>query len=247
MVGTYLYWDSTDAAIRQARRLIRFRPDAAAGWSVLVEPLLREERLKEAEAALVRVSALTPNGTSPGPALNRDRIRWGRLDEADRELQFDLHSSTQSIRFGGRWLLLLSLRNQARLREALALAKEGRVPGSNQVVAGVGEDGIHMAFLPYEMGEPRVSAERFRRLAERDQALPRPIQGGTVRGCSRWRAGTPPRRRQYPAAADSVEVISWGAFSVDLLHHFLRRLLLQRMDGTRKRCRSFGARPLTVD
>ncbi len=235
MAGSYLYWDSTDAAIRQARRLIRLRPDAGAGWSVLVEPLLREERLQEAEAALARVNALMPGGTAAGPALNRDRIRWGRFEEADRELQYDLHNSIQSVRSGGRWLLLLSLRNQGRLKEALALAKEGRVPGSNQVVPGIGADGVHLAIVPYEMGESTLAAERFRRMAEANQTLPRPVGFKartvtwlyTLAGAAYAAAGDTAVTRRL---ADSVEVIGRGSiFGRDpLLHHFLRGLLLQR-------------------
>ena len=49
-------------------------------------------------------------------------IRWGNLEELDAQLIVDLDHPSADVRGESRWLLLISLRNQGRLKEALLSA-----------------------------------------------------------------------------------------------------------------------------
>jgi predicted Zn-dependent protease len=138
---TYLWWDSLPTAERSMRRLIAFRPEEASGWINLVEPLLRQGRRGEAERAFERGAVLGTGNLTVRGLLNRDLIRWGRFEEVDRELLSDLFSAAYEERAEGRWLMLISLRNQGRLREALALTESGRIPGSDRSVQNLGTEG----------------------------------------------------------------------------------------------------------
>src|SRR6185503_5372846 len=111
------WWDSLDASVRTARRNLTLRPQEAGGWLDLAEPLFRLGKRAEAIAALDRRESMT----SPN-ALSRELIRSGEFEELDRQLIADLDNPSPDVRGSSRWLLLISLRNQGRLREAKALA-----------------------------------------------------------------------------------------------------------------------------
>ena len=129
MIHTYLWWDSAGAAERVGRRVIALRPEERKNWNSLTESLLRQGRRAEAEAALERSGMLTLAFSYITGVLHRDLLRWSRLEELDRELRSDLRSPSLETREDARWLLLISLRDQGRLREGRALVRERRVPG----------------------------------------------------------------------------------------------------------------------
>lgn len=222
MTHTYMFWDSAGAAVRTARRLIALRPDEHIGWGDLAEPLLRLGRRTEAEDALGRRDSLSSVKFSSRPTFQRDLIRQGRFPELDAELSADLTSRSGETRSEAIWLMLISLRNQGRLREAMALAKRGK-------------EGIHLAVVPMEGGHPLDAARRFR--AQAAATLGQDLPAGYQARVGAWQltlAGTALALAGDTAAvrrlADSVERVgSESSFGRDpRLHHFLRGLVLQR-------------------
>jgi len=234
MSSTYLWWDSAAAAERGARRLIALRPEHPSGWSTLVEPLLRQGRRAEAERALERMMSLSTTRFNPAPILQRDLIRNSRFEEVDRELLSDLRNPSAAVRAEARWLMLISLRNQGRLREAAALAGEGRIPGSQSRLNDVLPDAAQMASVSLERGNFGDAARRFRSQADGALASSAPLgykaRVGTwvltLAGTAYAGAGDTATVRRL---ADSIARLGQeSSFGRDpRLHHYLRALVLQ--------------------
>ncbi len=236
MIQTYHWWDSAGTAEVLGRRLVALRPDDPAQWGSLTESLLRQGRRAEAEAALARSGVMSLSPRTGTFLLNRDLIRWGRLEELDRRLLTEVLDPGRETRGDARWLLTLSLRDQGRLREALALGLEGRIPGTSRQVPEPGPERILTAMMIADRGRPDsaarlLHAEARRTLASRDM---RPGQRNrnatwylTLAGTAYAAAGDTATVRRL---ADSTETLGQAStFGRDLvLHQFLRGLLLQR-------------------
>ena len=235
--GAYLWWDSTAAAERAARRQVRLRPTSHSGWSDLVEPLLRQGRRAEAESAAaetVRFGTGTGTGTWTG-ALNRDLLRAGRFEEADSALIAELRSQNGHVRGDAHWLMIVKLRYQGRMQEAIALAERAIVPGMRWKVEGTwGVERRNPAIIQLEIGNPREAARRFEefvRVRQPETMTPalfaRHVAWDLVLAGTAWMAAgdTAAVRR----IADTLELVGRQSnFGRDLrLHFFLWGLLLQ--------------------
>jgi tetratricopeptide (TPR) repeat protein len=220
----YLWWDSAAAAERTARRLIALRPDVES-WGALVLPLLRQGRRAEAAAVLSSV---------PRPTFQRDMIRLGQFEEVDRELLADLQSGLVNVRAEGRWLLLISLRNQGRLQEAMALARDQVIPGSSQRV-DLPVEGTNIAILPMESGRPLEAAKVYRSILAshltHGWSTGFKARYGTwmlaLAGTALAAAGDTAGVRRIADSAEQMGSLSNWARD-PRLHHFLRGLLWQR-------------------
>jgi tetratricopeptide (TPR) repeat protein len=147
----------------------------------------------------------------------------------------ELLSPSEEVRTEARWLLLISLRNQGRLREAMALAAEARIPGSGVRIPGATLELTHLRLILLEMGRSAEAASLFLEPSGAETSAETPP--GLAARIETWRlthaglalaaAGDTGRVRSL---ADSVEVLGrLSIFGRDLrLHHFLRGLLLQR-------------------
>lgn len=226
MAEAYVWWDSAGAAERVSRRAIRVRPDDPGQWGNLVEPLLRQRRRTEAEQAIEKSG---PGGavSAWNPVLHRDLLRWGRFEELDRQLATDLQAPSHNTRADAHWLLMLSLRDQGRLREILDMTRQSRVPGSVDLLIG--------ASLLMESGHPDSAARLFHGEARRLLSSTNMLRGLQAR-TSVWQLTL--AATAYLAAgdtvavrrlADSVEAIGQrSSYGRDpRLHHFLRGILLQ--------------------
>lgn len=236
MNNSYLWWDSASAAERVSRQLIALRSDEPIHWSGLVEPLLRQGRRDEAEAALARSGAMSLGPTLGIGILHRDLIRWGQFDQVDAPLVADVQSPRQETRNDAHWLLMISLRDQGRLREALALGREGKIPGMAAVVRGAVPEPILTATLLEGLGQPDIAAQLLHIEARRVMALKELPPGQlyrnaawylTLAGSAYAAAGDTLSLRRL---ADSVEMLGRASsFGRDLvIHHYLRGLLHQR-------------------
>ena len=234
MGHAYAWWDSTAAAERTIRRLIALRPEEPMAWGSLAEPLLRQGRRAEAEAALQKRDELSTARYTPGQ-IQRDKIRWGDFEELDRELLADFSSASIAIRGEARWLMLISLRNQGRLREAQALARDGFIPGSTKRIGVPDPEGLHLAILAIETGRPLDAVGHFR--GQAGVEMIRDWSPAPKARMMTWQltlAGTALAQSGDTAAvrhlADSAESIGKGSnFGRDpRLHYFLRGLILQR-------------------
>jgi len=228
MSGAYLWWDSAAAAERAARRLIALRPDEPTAWGILREPLLRQGRRAEAEAAAQRQEAMTGNIGWPQFYLNRDLIRAARFEDLEREMNAAVRSPSLTVRNEARWLWLIGLRDQGRMAEAMALAREHVIPRSSTRMASWVPEPIHLAILPFETGQPLVAARLFREGAARERASDQlPATRARIVTWNLTLAGT-----ALAAAGDTAEMTGReSSFGRDArLHHFLRGLLFQAED-----------------
>ena len=233
--AAYAWWDSAGAAERTARRFIALRPHEEIAWSALIEPLLRLGRRDEALAAIQKRDSLATIPYSFRGLLQRDLIRWGRFEELDPQLLDDLNSSSASVRGEARWLMLFSLRNQGRLREAMALARDHIIPGSSSRVVGLPPEGLMQVTISLEARRPLEAAQGFQEVAA--ISLSQSLTPGFKARFVTWMltlAGTALASAGDTAAvrrlADSAEQIgkgsNWGRDP--RLHHYLRGLLFQR-------------------
>ena len=232
-VGTYLWWDSAAAGERVARKLIALRPQESGPWNNLVEPLLRLGRRAESESAWAKQANVA--GDWSGHSMHRDLIRWGHYDQVDRELIAEIAHRTVHIRADAWWLLMLSLRDQGRLREADTLIHRWRVPNTNVLVLEPGPAPRDLALLALEMGHPEVSIRAHRETASQIanwNASPafrarNLIWNLTLAGTAHAAAGDTAVVRRL---ADSLEVLGPSSYfggRDERLHYVLRGLLLQ--------------------
>ena len=231
MYAVYLAWDSFPAAERALRGWARFRPAAPDPLWSLAEIRWRQERWAGADSAMQRADSLSTRRASYEGSLGV-AIRRGNYDEFDNGGVL-LRDPDRALRSNARWLWLIALRNQGRLREALALDRDGRVPGGGVVSrASFEPESVTLSILAFESGDYAGAIRGFR--AEAEGAATIPAAGHRARGVA-WNlthAGA-----AYAAAgdtatvrrlADSIETI--GPQSLfgrgARLHHFLRGLLL---------------------
>lgn len=234
MMRAYAWWDSAGAAERVGRKLIALRPNEPLTTGIIGEYVARQGRRAEAEA-IINEQARTSNTALPSGMLDRDLLRWGRYETADLDLGARLGSHNEEIRGDAKWLLLLSLRDQGRLREARSLIQRWQSPTSSGPVAGPGPAPIDMALLGVEMGRPDLSIRVHR---ENAAAVARSVIPPSLRarhltwnlalaGTAHAAAGDTAVVRRL---ADSLEAIgrnsNWARDT--RLHHALRGLLLQR-------------------
>jgi tetratricopeptide (TPR) repeat protein len=236
LIETYLWIDSAAAAEHGARRLIALRPREATGWFLLAEPLLRQGRRREAEAANATAARIAGGGPVYYHALNRDLIRSGRLEELEERALAELRTSPPEMMGEWPWLLSFALRNQGRLRELHELGTTGRVPGTNRKLPGYPEPTL-LALVALEGGDPMESARIFMGMVKGDRAMNDGL-GAVSRNLS-WHmtlAGT-----AFAAAGDTAMVRKLADSVMRIgqqssiardyrLPHFLNGLLLQRQN-----------------
>jgi DNA-binding SARP family transcriptional activator/tetratricopeptide (TPR) repeat protein len=231
MSRSYAWSDSLDAALRTGRRIRRLRPAETTGWAAMAEPLFRLGRREEAQAGLDSGIAGSIVSDQHQELGRRDLIRWGEFESVDRQLVADLAHFSPDARNNAAWLMLISLRNQGRLREAMDLASRRIIPGTGAPAAIEPQD-LHVAVLAMEGGDPAKAARWF--LAQADAIRRSPATPGTrARGVT-WNltlAGTALAMAGDTAGVaglvDDVERNGRGSnFGRDLkLHHYLRGLV----------------------
>lgn len=215
LYAVYAAWDSMPAAERLGLLWTRLRPDAPEPWSIVVEVRRRQERWKEADAALKRADSLSTRPGDPGSRA-RAAIRHGRYDEVGATAGATLNGTDLERQIDARWVWLIALRNQGRLSEAKRLAT----------------DEITRSIIAFESGEYPAAIRGYRALAAEANTIPQ--AGHRARGVS-WNlthAGAAYAALGDTTAvrrlADSVE--SLGPQSLygrtARLHYFLRGLLL---------------------
>ena len=251
---SYIWWDSLAAAERTARRQMALRPPGEPQpWGSLAEPLLRQGRRAEALAALHRQDStsntfyLWARGV-----LQRDLVRWGDFAELDRQLLADLVNPSRQVRAEARWLMLFSLRNQGRLREALALSRNQVIPGGGRL-EGFAPDQLGEAILSLDGNRPAHAARLYRRMAEASFGTDH-SQGIKSRfitwhfthlGTALAAAGDTAALR---GVIDTVERFGrLSSFGRDPhLHHFLRGRLLQRAGRHSEAVEAFRAATISL-
>ncbi len=228
----YLWWDSAGAAERSARRLLALRPAETNAWSNLVEPLLRQGRFREAVQAQ---QTNNPDSIEVSNATGffRDAIRWGRFAELEPVLRETAKSPKVEARNEAWWLLMLSLRDQGRLREADSVRRvwrEANIAGGDSPT----DQPADAMMIAMERGHPEISIRSFRNDADRTVRSNTPpgirnrylVWFLALAGTVHAEIGDTTVVRRL---ADSLELLGQTSqFGRDAkLHYFLRGLLYQ--------------------
>lgn len=210
--------DSLAAAERDVRAWARAQPDRSSLWGRLGEVLARADRYAEAQEAFRKSYGPHEPGFLEFEGA-QIALRAGDYPAADQRLRRLMQSSDPNLAGEGSWFLAISLRNQGRWREALALS---RSHGPSL------QEGIAL----YEMGRGAEAVRFFERWDAGITA--QPGLPGVYAKQHAWMlvhaatslaaAGDTGR---LPALADSVQVVgARSAFGRDpLLHHYVRGLL----------------------
>ncbi|HSJ06275.1 MAG TPA: hypothetical protein VK936_06205 [Longimicrobiales bacterium] len=123
IVSTYALADSVAAAVQAGRRWTRLQPDAARPWVYLASTLEYQGRFDDALAARRRAMPHQPgNRTDPAYPGIID-LRRGDFEEADRQLLERMNDGSARIANEAAWFMVISLRQQGRLEEALRVAR----------------------------------------------------------------------------------------------------------------------------
>ncbi len=234
LAETYTWWDSLPAAARTERRHLKARPDGGTQWFRLA---FISARIGDADAAhsALRRSVAVGGGDRARSKLRID-LTLGDYEAVERDARPLLASSAPKEWADGLNLLLLALRNEGRLRDAIELHKTGWLAGFPAVPASPND--FDAGILNLERGDARAAAAVFHAMAG---------QNGP-----RWAAGFQARVRTWnttleamalAAAGDTGAVRAlidtveqWGSRSAygrdRRAHHYLRGLLFaaQRRD-----------------
>ncbi len=163
MADVYSRVDSFPAAERVTREWIRLQPGAREAWRWLGLVLAAQGRYDEGAAALHTAAAASRPDV---PALAAFlplivRIQAGDFAAADRALVELVRTGPPDLRQEARWYLVISLRNQGRLREAMAHTREFTAR------AAPGDQGgaLLAAQILFESGRVQEAAQIFDSLA----------------------------------------------------------------------------------
>ncbi|HTY04961.1 MAG TPA: BTAD domain-containing putative transcriptional regulator [Gemmatimonadales bacterium] len=210
--------DSLAQAERDMRAWMSVQPDRRSIWGRLGEVLARENRYAESRQAFGR----SDDAHDPAFLEFEDAqldLRAGDYPSADRRLTRLMSSASASLAGEGSWFLAISLRNQGRWREALALS---RSHGPSL------QEGIALL----EMGRPRDAARFFRRWDAGIRAQPGlpgvyAKQHGWMLTHVATALAAAGDTAELGALADSIQAIgAQSSFGRDpLLHHYVRGLL----------------------
>jgi DNA-binding SARP family transcriptional activator len=232
LTDVYFWSDSLPAAARTAQRYARLRPDWTRPWELVTWAAAKMGDSVAAREALRRWTSINPNPRNP-ILETRINLLLDRYESIEQDLRPLLESPKRDDFNEARWWLLITLRNQGRLRDARLLNETGMLPGSAPpAVSPVSREAINAGLLALESGDSRTGAARF--VLGWQEPLSTGLSPGVVARYHAWRgtlAGmaiaatrdTDALRRM----ADTVEF--WGERSIfgrdRKAHHYLRGLL----------------------
>ncbi|MFH1833785.1 MAG: hypothetical protein ABH877_02070, partial [bacterium] len=125
LADTYLMADSMEAAERTARLFVAMLPESALPWHALARILDIHGRFDEAAAATRRREEISPSSPFMVTLSDAERaIRRGALADAEERLGAAGSTGDPGIRCEVEWWKVIVYRNQGRLVEALATARE---------------------------------------------------------------------------------------------------------------------------
>jgi len=157
----YQWADSSALVESTLRRWIRMRPDDGAAWAGLADHLVSVGRISEAEDAQRRAAAMSGvrgNTTEQQLVL---AMRSDDFDGAMRQCR-SLLATIDRYEFASyRWYCTIALRMVGKFDDALALVRDGKVPGSTMIRRGTDKDETLLAILDWETGKFLEAASLF--------------------------------------------------------------------------------------
>jgi tetratricopeptide (TPR) repeat protein len=228
---SYAYWmaDSLSAAERVARDVVRRRPGSAEAWHQLAATLETQYRFDEALAAAKTAANLRSGNQSDAVFPAVIGLRAGRLSQSEQRLRQLVRDTARAISNEARWNLIIALREQGRLAEALAEARRFRRGFKSSARV---EWAIPEAQVLLELGYAHTAAVLFDSIG---RAILRPSTPARQARNRTWHlthvatALALTRDTTHLAAlADTIEQVgTQSGYGRDhLLHHHARGLLL---------------------
>jgi DNA-binding SARP family transcriptional activator/tetratricopeptide (TPR) repeat protein len=236
ILSSYAMADSLEAAMRTAREWMQRVPNSAAPLQALGMLLERTDCPEEAMQLRERAFALQPSSVSETLAIRRAacHIVRGEFDRADPLLHAQARAGVPRERKYALWFLMISLRHQGRLEEALAVAREYRAMTGPSAEPGdwLPYEAITQGIVLFEMGRHREAAAIFDSLSwyPRQEWLPR--RAARRRAWLLTHAATALHAAgdtaALPRLADTIRVQgALSAYARDRwLHHHVHGLLL---------------------
>jgi DNA-binding SARP family transcriptional activator/tetratricopeptide (TPR) repeat protein len=223
----YSWWDSLPAAARIARRYQKLKPRAQQPSFALA---YIGARLGDSAAAYNAYRQnVAINGGDVSHAKLRLDIILGAYENVERDVRPLLASSAPGERADGSNYLLLALRNEGRLRDAIELHRTGWLSGFPAIPQNPND--YDTGILALESGDARAAAAIFHEKARRLDPHWSPGQQARVRTWNTTLEGM-----SLAAAGDTAAVRTlidsaehWGSRSAygrdRKAHHYLRGLL----------------------
>lgn len=161
VIGALQFLDSLPAAERVAREEVLMNPQSGAAWGSLSLVQEAEGHVADARTSGRRAADLIP-GHRGDPLGSADLgIREGDFTSADRMLRDAVSYGTKAGREQALWLLVISLRNQGRLQEALRYARVYRQWNDDPLGLGA----VAVAQVLFELGRTDEAGALFDSIA----------------------------------------------------------------------------------
>jgi len=238
LYDTYEAADSLQAALRVAQAWVRRQPRSREGWLHLSHALAESGRYAEARAAMDTSTRYALETNDDAIEHAQIEIRAGNFADADRLLTSLTETGNANSRFKAMWFLIISLRAQGRLDEAMHIiegpmrrAAVASTQGGGDIVSAEGQ-------VLLELDEPRRAAAVFATAASPVDSFSLSQVGRAARqhawvlthvGSAMAAAGDTTALERL---ADTVQ--AWGnksGFERDRrLHHYVRGLLWMARD-----------------
>lgn len=243
LAETYVWWDSLSAAARTEERFFKSRPDDGRRWYRLAFISARMGDGDAAHSAFRR--SVAAGGGDRARSKPRIDLTLGDYEAVEQDARLLLSSSAPPEWADGLNLLLLALRNEGRLRDAIELHQTGWLAGFPAVPASPND--FDAGILNLERGDARAAAAVFHAKARR---LPTHSAPGYRARIRTWNATL--EAMALAAAGDTSGVRAlidtveqWGSRSAygrdRKAHHYLRGLMFTAQRRDEEAVREFQA------
>jgi serine/threonine protein kinase/predicted Zn-dependent protease len=166
IVSLYVVMDSFAAARREALLWTTLEPDWAKPWERLAQLEALFGHSEAARDAYQRAASIDPSMNGDPETLAVRRLTESDFGTLDRELREIVQSGSPERQLRARWFLIISLRRQGRLEEALEEARTYRIPAARATPSAPPEwFALHQAQVLFELGRHREAAALFDTIA----------------------------------------------------------------------------------
>jgi DNA-binding SARP family transcriptional activator len=165
LTDVYFWWDSLPAAKRTAERYARLRPASAPAWQNLAWSAVRTGDTAGAGRAMrriIEVHQMPVTGSVPYAA--KYKLLLEMYDTVETDLRALLASPKEEDVVHARWLIMIALRNQGRLREAAAFNETSRLASSPAPLVSVPREPVNDGQIALERGDAAHAASAYARL-----------------------------------------------------------------------------------
>jgi DNA-binding SARP family transcriptional activator len=181
LISTYEAADSLAAALRVAQAFVREQPHARLAWLQLSHALASSGRYAEARVAMDSSTRYAGGTEDDVTELAAIEVRARNFGTADRLLSTLAQTGNADKRRDALWGLIISLRAQGRLHDALDVAQGPfrRVNGSQ--IEQMGLSRAVEAQIAFELGRYRQAASMFESAAAMSDSFTTAAQGRNAR------------------------------------------------------------------